>query len=170
VDEIVRVALYALVYREVYKARHRCMDDVLDDIETCPSEVSLALLIGSQYLEDADWAVLHQLQKESDFVQVARQIAREDPFGAEVLLHACPPNGRRSKRAWAAKLVERWDSVAAARRALRDEGLTASRADIEAVAVAAYEAATGKTHEEYLNEYDDQMFPEYDDLAEHKVA
>jgi hypothetical protein len=161
-NEIVRVALYALVYREVYKACHTCTEDVLDDIEVCPSEVSLALLIGSQYLDDDDWRVLNQLQEASDFLQVARQIARNDPFRAEVLMHACPPKGRRSERPWAAELVERWDAVAKARWALRDEGLTMTRGDVEAFAVSAYEALSGKSHAEYLDEYEEQMYPEYD--------
>jgi hypothetical protein len=41
---------------------------------------------------------------------------------------------------------------------LRAEGLTASRDDVELVASAVYEAATGRTHSEYLAQYAETIF------------
>jgi hypothetical protein len=161
VHETARVALYALVYREAYKNRCWSSEGLLELVEIAPGDVSLATLLGSQYLSKDDWNVLHQLDEPSDFMRVARQIVRDDPFRAEVLLHACPPRGRRSERPWAAALVKRWDAVVDARWALWDEGLTATRDDVEELAVAAYSALTGKAHEEYLDEFEEQMFPQY---------
>jgi len=37
---------------------------------------------------------------------------------------------------------------------MRDQGLTARRDDVEAVAVAAYTALSGTTHEDYLDQYE----------------
>jgi hypothetical protein len=160
-NEITRVALFALVYREAHKTRAQSSENLLEDVDVCSGEVSLATLLGSCYLTEEDWVLLNQLQGPDDFLPLARRIVHEDPFRAEVLLHACPPHGRRSNSGWAASLVARWDAVAAARVALRDEGLTATRDDLDELAVGAYKTVTGKTHADYLDEYEDILFPEY---------
>lgn len=153
-NETTRVALYALVYREAYKNRCWSSEGLLELVEIAPGDVSLATLLGSQYLSKDDWNVLHQLDEPSDFMRVARHIVRDDPFRAEVLLHACPPRGRRSERPWAAALVARWDAVVDARWALRDDGLTATRNDVEELATSAYVALGGDLdeHEAWLDE------------------
>jgi hypothetical protein len=161
VNEVTLVALYALAYREAYK--HHCWagEHLIELYDCAPGDVSLATLLGSQLLNRQDSELLCQLDEADDFMRLARKIVRRDPFRAEVLLHACPPHGRRSRRPWAAALVARWDDVRRARLALRDEGLTATRDDVEELAVAAYSALTGKTHSDYLDECEDQMFLEY---------
>ena len=109
-DEAVRVALLALTYRECWRQGYRSYTEILDDFAEVPDELSLATVIGANMLAPFDWEMLNELSfrngqsDEGDFLPLARAIAPSDPLRAEALLHACPPNGRKSTRAWAAHL------------------------------------------------------------------
>jgi hypothetical protein len=159
-----RIALSALMYREMFLggvfglSSH---EELLEWIECNPGEVSQATLAGSTYLNADDWSVLRQLRERAAFLRTARKIATADPFRAEVLLHACPPHGMRSQRRWATDLVRRWDAIERAMAALREEGFTTTRDDVEEIAVDVYKHVTGKSHSDYLDEYEEHMFPEY---------
>jgi hypothetical protein len=160
IDDEVAVALWALVYRVAYFRHYTCAEDALTDLECCPGEVSLATLIASERLREEDWELIRRLDGPRSYLPLAREIVTDDPFRAEVLLHACPPNGRKSDRGWAAHLVRRWDRVSGARAHLQAEGLLATRDAVENVALAVYQMLTGGTHADYMDEYEDTLFAE----------
>lgn len=153
-----KVAALALVYRACHLNQHSGPDSVLVDIECCPGEISLATLAGSQ-LDEVDWRLIAVLETPKRLLAVARVVAQHDQLRAEALMHALPPGGRRSRRQWAAAFAgRRWRQVERAMRALRADGVTLSRDDVEGLALAAYTAGTGKTHNNYMDEYADLLF------------
>jgi hypothetical protein len=143
------VALLALIYRECFLARHVDPESIIEDSETCPGEISLVRLIAGHRLTPADWELLRALEAPSDFLALAR---RADPLRAEALMHACPPNGRCSAKAWAKPYRgRRWDEVEVVMGVLQREGLSATHDDIESLAANAWQGVTGGTYEDYLD-------------------
>ena len=149
------IALLALIYREHHAAHHSGPEGLLDDFECCPGEVTLARMIGSDTLAELDWLLITAMAKGGDLNLLAAAL---DPVRAEALLHVWPAGSPPPDGLWALPFgADRWDAVEAAMQAMRSEGLTASRDEVEAVAVAAYSVLTGTTHEEYLDEYEDTI-------------
>jgi hypothetical protein len=145
------VALLALIYRENFCMRREDLDSVADDLDACPDEVSWLTMLGVHVLTPADWKLLRALETDSDFLRFAR---RADPLRAEALMHACPPNGRCSAKAWAKPYRgRRWDEVEVAMSVLQEQGVTTTRDDAESLAASAWQAATGDTYEEYLDDW-----------------
>ena len=155
-----QVALLSLQYRACHLNRHSGPDGVLEDIECCPGEVSLATLAASDSFTWQDWRIVAILDQPEHLLQAAQALAADgDAIRAEALLHALPPCGLLSCERWASPFRGgRWRKVERAMRAISAEGITASRDDIESVAVSAYRALTGNTHEDYMDEYADTLF------------
>lgn len=149
------VALLTLIYREHHAAHHSGPGGLLDDFECCPGDVNLATMIGSDTLADLDWLLIRAMNKGGNLNAIAADL---DALWAEALLHAWPGDSPPPD-VWALPFgADRWDAVEAAMQAMGSEGLTASRDEVEAVAVAAYTVLTDATHEEYLDEYEDTIF------------
>jgi hypothetical protein len=68
-------------------------------------------------------------------------------------MHAVPPNGRCSARAWAEPYRARWGQVRARMRQYEGEGYTATRDDLDSLAAAAWMAATGDSFEQYAKQW-----------------
>jgi hypothetical protein len=145
------VALLALMYYEHCKAHHSGPEGLLDDFECSPGEVNLATMIGSETLGELDWLLIEAMNEGGDLNPLASCL---DSTRAEALLHAWPSEVAPPDEVWAMRFRgDGWDAVETAMQALRDEGLTARRDEVEAMAVAAYTALTGNTHEDYLDHY-----------------
>lgn len=155
-SDVDRVALLALIYREHHNAHHSGPEGLLD-FESCPGEVNLATMLGSESLTGFDWLLIRAMQTGCDLNPLAAEL---DSTRAEALLHAWPPEAcAPPDGAWTLPYgADRWQAVEAKMQRLRDEGLTASRDDVELVAVAVYEAVTDKNHAAYLDEYADSIF------------
>jgi hypothetical protein len=150
-----KVALLALIYRACYLNRHSGPDSALEDIETCPGEVSLATLYGTHRLTEPDWQIMRALGDDASFMMVARAVAEHDPVRAEALLHAASSGGEPPAREWAYPLGgQRWHEVERAMEAREADGFTLSRDDVDSIAVSAYAAATGMTRTEVRDEFD----------------
>ena len=148
-EPVCDVALLALIYRECYLARHVDPESIIEDSENCPGEISLVRLIAGHRLTPADWELLRALEGHSDFLALA---CRADPLRAEALMHACPPNGRCSAKAWAKPYRgRRWDEVEVVMSVLQREGLSATHDDVESLAASAWQTATGDSYEDYLD-------------------
>lgn len=155
-DRVEDVALLALLYREHYRARHTCPDDLFVDFECCRGEVSLATLVGSHVLQPLDWFVIRSMHRPESLSDLA---ARLDPLRAEALLHVWPAEAPPPEGEWTLPFgADRWNAVVQAMEGFRAEGLTASRDDVELVASSVYGAVTGRTYDDYLNEYADTIF------------
>jgi hypothetical protein len=157
-----RVALLSLLYRTCHVNRHSNAQSIEDDFGSCPGEVSLATLEASRSFTWKDWRIVALLDQPEHVLAAARTLATDgDPARAEALMHALPPHGRYSWKPWAEQYSgKRWRAVECAMRELEAEGITASRDDVESVAVYAYRALTGGTHEDYMDEYADSLFRE----------
>jgi hypothetical protein len=83
-----------------------------------------------------------------------RRVAREhpDPHYAEVLLHAKPPNGVKSKKAWAEAFVgDRWDHVEILMLTLQRSGMSTTHDDIDLTFSRAWRQLTGGDLDDYLD-------------------
>src|SRR4051812_6424159 len=86
------VATLALVYRELYNARHESARNLFDDLETCPGELSLLAMVGSQALTRLDWYALRVMDEQPvALAALVADMAEFDPLRSEALLHAWPP-------------------------------------------------------------------------------
>lgn len=148
--EVREVALLALIYRECYLNRRDSPDAIGDDLDTCPGEVSWLTMIALHRLTESDWTLLAALEEPSDFLPLARRL---DPLRAEALMHAVPPKGRCSQRAWADPYRERWGHVRSRMRQFEGEGLTSTRDTLDSLAAAAWMAATGDSFEQYADRW-----------------
>ena len=88
-------------------------------------------------------------------VAVAPGLLVCDPLRSEALLHAIRPNHARPRDG---APLRRWRAIRRAIRELERQGLTANRDDVELTATAVYEAVTGKTYADYLDEYADTLY------------
>jgi hypothetical protein len=139
-----KVALLALVYAQLYMARHSDPDNLLEDFEVCRGEVTLAAMIGSQAAEPFDWFLIRAMDDPAALRATARDVAEVDPLRAEALLHAWPPEADGPNDAWALRYGgERWTQVEQVMEQLRADGLTTSREDVNAIACRAYAEAVG---------------------------
>lgn len=147
-----RVALLALVFQTV--GRHPDPDPLgcLEDVEVAPGELSLLYLTSTTHLSELDWALLRiRAWRPQALPEIAEVLAIADPLRAEALLHAWPPEAPPPPRE---AFEERWQKVETAMQDLRDDGLTASRTDVNAIAFSAYAEASGKTLDEVFDEFD----------------
>lgn len=144
------VALLALLYREAYLNRWDSLDSIATDQDVCPGELSWLSILAADRLTGPDWAILATLNEPGDFLRLARLL---DPLRAEALMHAVPPNGRCSRKAWAEPYAARWGQVRARMRLLEGEGYTAKRDDLESLAATAWMATTGDTFEQYADRW-----------------
>ena len=152
------VARLALMLRVAYTERHRGPAGVEDDIESEPGRISLAVLEAGRSFNETDWKLADLSAQPAVVLRVARTLVEfSDETRAEALLHC---HQWRSRRPWCAPFSEhrRWAAVEKAIRKLEGEGFTASRDDVEVTAVRAYRELTGKSHEQYLDEF--VHFPE----------
>lgn len=142
-EPVEKVALLALVYRELYNARHTGPDSLLDDFETCPGEVSLLGMMGSQSLTGLDWFVIEAMERPELTNNLAGDLAALDPIRAEALLHAWPGEQISAVRSLAE--FRRWEEVETAMREFSELGVTMSRSDVAALAYRSYAQATAQT-------------------------
>jgi hypothetical protein len=88
-----------------------------------------------------DWAILSDLHEAEHavpaYVANARRIAPWFPYRAEALLHAAPPNGRRTRRKWADDIYERWDLIRRDMDWLRLNGYTLTHRTLDEFATSA---------------------------------
>lgn len=156
-----QVAWLALMYRSCERAHHTAFLSHLDDLDSFPGEISLATLEAARVFTDADWALVGNLidHPENVLATSAELTLRDDSLRAEALLHAVD---QETRNAWAGFYRgSRWREVEHAMQQLETAGLAANRDDVEEVAVAAYKMLTGRTHEEYMDEFAVFLFPEY---------
>lgn len=154
-------ARLALLYRTAHNNHHVDANSLLEDFECNRNEVSLAAMHASSTLLRLDWQILSVLDHPERIADMAEHLVGEDePLRAEALMHASLDFIPRRDKAWSAPFAgSRWGRVAVAMRVLEDEGFTATRRDVEALAVAVYKAVTGKTFDDYLDEYEDTLYP-----------
>lgn len=157
VDE---VALYAILLREAGANRHVSALSLLDDLSSCPGELSLAAFFAYDHFTELDWQVAKMLHDNPErVIEVARALCDNDePLLAEELLHAGGPYGKRSSAQWAAPFRERWRLVRKAIRAFESEGITAKFDDLNQLADNIYCAAAGATREELLERFYDPFW------------
>jgi hypothetical protein len=143
------VALRALMYRQCYAAGHTSLDDILEDSENAPGSLSFLTLVAAEQMGPADWAALSGVRRHG-FLRVARE--HPDPHYAEVLLHAKPPNGVKSKKAWAQAFVgDRWDHIEILMLTLERSGTTTTHDDIGLTFSRAWRQLTGGDLDDYLD-------------------
>ncbi len=151
-----RVAALALAYEELAKGSatgpREGFDNLLDDFEHCPGEVSLLAMIGSGALSDLDWEIVRAMEYPEGLPALAANLAPFDPHRAEALFHA---EASEPPRACCLDALERWEAVEQAMQRLRDLGVTTTRDDLELVGSRAYMSASGATLDEYLDLSDD---------------
>jgi hypothetical protein len=84
------------------------------------------------------------------FLRVARE--QPDAHYAEVLLYAKPPNGVRSKKAWAEAFIgDRWDHVEILMIALERSGMSTTHDGIDLTFSRAWRQLTGGYLDDYLD-------------------
>jgi hypothetical protein len=142
-----QVALFALVYRTLWREHIDCPLALHDFAEEEPGGLSWCILLALDLLAEDDWRIVERLINGVPHVVVARGLRLSDPFRAEVVLHSKSPNGIRSVRSWAEPFVAKWDHVRAAITRFENEGVAMSRDDIELVASGAWQQVTGGDRE-----------------------
>jgi hypothetical protein len=157
-----RAAQLALLYRACEQNHHTGVLSHLDDLDSCPGEISLATLEAAHIFSDLDWQlVLVLIERPDDVVATAELLLLEDDvLRSEAFLHASdipsPPEA-----AWAARFAaSRWQDVRQAMTVLVRDGVTAGMDAVEELAVAAYAELTGRSYRDYTDEY---LFLEYAD-------
>jgi hypothetical protein len=160
-----RTAWLALLYRACERNQHIGVLSHLDDLDSCPGEISLATLEAAQVFSDLDWQLVSLLiDKPEHAVVIAELLLLEgDALRSEALLHA-PGDPSPPEEAWAARFAgSRWQEVRRAIATLVGDGLTASMEAVEELAMTAYRQLTGNSYEDYLDDYEEYLFPEYAD-------
>jgi hypothetical protein len=146
------VAVPALVYRELYNVRHTHPDNLFEDFDVCPGELSLPAMMGSQALTDSTGCSCAPWTCRSLFRNGRIDLADLDPMRAEALVHVGYLEPLWS--AWALRFTgERWFEVEEEMQRLRDQGLVTSRTDVESIAMSAYAEASGLPLEAVLDEH-----------------
>ena len=143
------VALRALMYRQVYLAGYTSLEDILADSENAPGTLPFLTLIAAEQMQPPDWACLSGVRKHG-FLRVARE--HPNAHYAEVLLHAKPPNGVKSKKAWAESFIgDRWDHIEVLMLTLERSGMTTTHDDIDLTFSRAWRQLTGGDIDDYLD-------------------
>lgn len=142
---IEQVAVRALIYSECARQGFYSLGDlVAASHRDAGSELSEATLRAAHDLSGLDWAILKDLRdtghRAASYASKAREIAPWFPYRAEALLHAAPPNGRRSQRAWAATFASRWDDVRQAMEERREQGFAVTHRELRHLASTAARA------------------------------
>jgi hypothetical protein len=150
-EPVEKVAILALVYRELYNTRHTGPDSLLDDFENC-LEVSLLGMMGSQSLSELDWFVIEAMEEPETLPALASDLAALDPIRGEALLHAWPP-GEQMPAVRSLAEFNRWEEVEKAMREFGELGVTMGRSDVDALARRSYAQATGQRLEDVRDEW-----------------
>jgi hypothetical protein len=149
------VAALALAYRTCHAKSFFSAASVDDDLATAAGEHSLVVLEASRVFKKVDWRATWMLSQPPYAVRLARLLlARGEGLRAEAILHAIPPNGRRTRKAWAAESTQRqrWDAVRDEMDRLEARGVTASVNDVDDTFRDAYMQLTGKSEDDYVAE------------------
>jgi hypothetical protein len=145
------VALRALMYRQIFLAGYRSLDDILADSDSAPGELSFLTLLAAEQFTPKDWACLSAVRRfGGNFLRAARE--HPDPETAEVLLHAKPPRGVKSKKLWAQAFIgDRWDHVEILMATLERSGMSTTHDDIALTFSRAWRQLTGGDLDDYLD-------------------
>lgn len=150
------VALLTLLIRHAWQNRWEDLDSIIVDQGIAPGELSwFSMLAAHQLTEDA-WRVIRVLNEPADFTRWARELSATDPLRAEALLHAVEQrNARWAFTKWAAPYTapERWRRVQQFMKMFEEEGIGATRDDIEAIASWAWRAVTGEPLDRYADSW-----------------
>jgi hypothetical protein len=149
------VAVYAIMLREAGRNHHTGPDSLLDDVDSCRGELSLATLMASDKFTELDWSIAEMLyHRPEQALDIAQRLYEsDDPLAAEALLHAVPPNGKRTRACWDESFRERWAQVRASMAAFEREGLAIKFDDVDAIVDDAYRSATGASQEEVIDNF-----------------
>jgi hypothetical protein len=127
-SEVQRVALLALVYRELAEwgatGAPESGDDLYTDLEAIPGEVSLLRMIGLAALPEFDWTLVKAFAAPELLAELLREVAEVDPLRAEALAHAAELPTRNLVQ------LRRWARVERAMDEFRATGLTATRDEV----------------------------------------
>jgi hypothetical protein len=146
------VALVALVYRELAEpcatGPRTGPDSIYAEFADGGDQVSLVALYGTSALTDLDWFLLRALDA-GPVETLAEDLADVDLLRSEALLHASPETV--SPRSFD-ELV-RWREVEEKMQEFREMGLTATREDVELIAV----SASGLSIDEYIRRHEEEQ-------------
>jgi hypothetical protein len=149
-DEVGHVALLALVYRELAEwgatGAPESGNDLYDDLEAVPGNVSLLRMIGSAALPEFDWTLVKALSAPETIPELLKEVAKVDPLRAEALAHAAELPTRNLLQ------LRRWARVERAMDELRATGLTATQDEVFERYMAA-RLAQGASIVEVLDDY-----------------
>jgi hypothetical protein len=154
-ERVDTVALLALVYRELYNARYGergGAEALADDFQTCPSETSLVLIIGSASLHEFDWTIVRALDYPETLPALVDDLYEFDSRRGEALLHAWPSEATAS-RIIPFEFLNRWEAVEDAMAELCDLGIARPREDVWLTALDAYQRGTGATLSQAIDRY-----------------
>jgi hypothetical protein len=150
------VALYAVLLREAARNHHTSAQALLDDFESCRDQVCFATMLAHQHFTELDWQLVELLIDHPGEVFEAAHVLygeHEQPLEAEALLHACGPNGKKSRGVWFEPFRERWDRVRIGIRAYEGEGIVLTLLDLDAIAKDTFMARTDITEAAYWEEF-----------------
>jgi hypothetical protein len=164
-DEVARVALLALTYRELaknYSVVGPRVDgsEIVYDLDSGREDVSLLTLLGSNAMGELDWIVVRAFDRPDVLASLTADLVEVEPVRAEAILHAIAEVGDRNAgpvptgRALAA--AERWEEVEEAMDALRDLGIAGTRDEVFEMYVGAMQEATGRTRDKIVYDFVDE--------------
>jgi CO/xanthine dehydrogenase Mo-binding subunit len=105
-------------------------------------DMSLLTKIATDAAEAVDWDIVEAIGVPDVLPAVVADLLEHDPLRGEALLHAWPDDAPQPAGVCPEQYSgERWHAVEAEMERLRAEGLTASRAQVELVALSAWERA-----------------------------
>jgi hypothetical protein len=165
-DEVERVAITALTYRELHRSwslfgPRTSGDDIVADLEAGRQDVSLLTLLASRAMSDLDWVIVRALDRPDVLASLLKDVAESEPWRAEAVLHALAAGGGWEATSFPASLVlaavERWAEVEEALERWRDLGLTATTDDVFTTYLDAMEVATGRSRVSIECEFIDEM-------------
>jgi hypothetical protein len=151
------IAVLALMYRTCDRQHHTAKICHLEDIEADPGEVSMATLQAGQQFGDLDWLIVEVLiehpSRAADLAELLSHAGHRTR--AEAVLHATTSYVGSD---WAKPYIhKRWWKVEREVKRLIYEGFTASRDEVEEVAIAAFKQITGRSYEDYMDEFEPEL-------------
>lgn len=165
-DEVERVALLALTYRELWR-NWSCVgprtdgSEIVDDLDNGREDLSLLTLMGSRAMSDLDWVVIRTLDRPDVLASLLKDIVEIEPWRAEAILHTLAAGDGWSATSVPAGLAlttaERWTEVEEAMNALRELGIAATRDDAFELYVGAVEDATGEPRAAIVYDFVDEV-------------
>jgi hypothetical protein len=163
-EEAATVALLALSFQEAAQGSlvgpRTSGDDLLEDLQHNPSQVSLLSYFVASALTESDWEIVRAFN--DDRMSEARELlAQVDPSRVEAILHAFAagreieelPIPRNFFFDGFATAAERWEEVERAIEGWRSVGITATREDVHAAYIEAMRSATGLPTNAIIDSY-----------------